>query len=329
MKEKILKIEISHRTVIFAVFFLLFLYLIYLLRSILLTFFVGIILMSALNPLVERMEKIKIPRIVAILFIYLLILFIFGLLLAGIIPALVEQTKILISKLPIYYRSLQIWGLSQDFLGNQLNLWLEKISVAPLDVLKITANIFGNLTTFFVLFFVSFYLLLERKKLDEYLLRFFGNSSPEIKKLINRIEKRLGEWVRAQITLMFLVGVMVYIGLLFLGIDFALPLAILAGLLEVIPNLGPTISAIPAILVGFSISPLTGLAVAALYFLVQQLENHIVVPQVMSKEIGINPLITIFALLSGFKLGGIVGALLSLPLVILIETIISFRLKNS
>lgn len=329
MKEKIFKVEVSHRTVIFAVFFLLFLYFIYLLRSILLTFFVGVILMSAINPLIEKMEKIKIPRVVAVLFIYLLILLLFGLLLAGIIPALVEQTKILISKLPLYYQSLQLWGLREDFFNNQLNLWLEKISTTPLDVIKITANVFGNLTTVFVLFFVSFYLLLERKKLDDYLWRFFGNSSPKIKKIINKIEKRLGEWVRAQITLMFVVGVMVYIGLLFLGIDFALPLAILAGLLEVIPNLGPVMSAIPAILLGFSISPLTGLAVAALYFLVQQLENHIIVPQVMSKEVGVNPLITIFALLSGFKLGGVVGALLSLPVVILIETIISSRLEDS
>jgi len=97
---------------------------------------------------------------------------------------------------------------------------------------------------------------------------------------------------------------------------------LLAGVLEIIPNIGPTLSAIPAILAGLAVSPLMGLAVAALYFLVQQLENNIIVPQVMKRGAGVNPLLTVLGLIAGFKLGGTLGAVLAVPFIILMETIL-------
>ena len=140
---------------------------------------------------------------------------------------------------------------------------------------------------------------------------------------MDEIEKRLGGWIRAEIVLMIIIGLLTFIGLTLLGIDYALPLAILAGFLEIIPNIGPFISAIPAVLVGLFISPLMALAVAALYFLVQQIENNFIVPQLMAKECGINPLITIIALIAGFKLGGVIGAVLAVPIILLIEIILT------
>jgi predicted PurR-regulated permease PerM len=116
---------------------------------------------------------------------------------------------------------------------------------------------------------------------------------------------------------------MTYFGLRILGIEFALPLALLAGVLEIIPNIGPILSSIPAIVAGLAFSPLMGLAVAALYFLIQQLENTLIVPKVMEKTAGVNPLVTILSLAIGFKLGGIVGAILAVPVVLLIQVVSS------
>jgi len=321
-KQKILKIEISHRTVIFTALFLLFLWLLYQIRHILVILFVGIILMSALNPVVEKLEKLKIPRFLAVLFIYLVIFGFLGLILAGIIPPLVTQTKILISRVPSYYRSLENLGVDGEILNSQAEYLLSRLSSISFDLIKLTVGFLGNFLVVFTLVFVSFYLLLERKNFDGYLKKLFGSTNTKIERVINKVEKRLGEWVRAQTTLMLIVGIMCYFGLVFLGIEFALPLALLAGILEIVPNIGPTLSAIPAILAGLAISPLMALAVLALYFLVQQLENHIIVPQIMKKEAGVNPLITILALGVGFKIGGTFGAILAIPLIILIETVL-------
>lgn len=317
------KIEISHRTIVFTVLFLLLLWFLYQIRQILVILFVGIILTAALNPLVERLEKWRIPRILGAILIYFLILVFFGSILAGLIPPLISQTNTLVSRLPDYLESSGLLGIDRNIIDSQIDQLLSLLGSISLDIVKITISVFGNFITFFILFFVSFYLLLEHKNLNSYLIKLFGPKGNEkANRIIGKIEHRLGVWAGAQITLMIIVGVMSYIGLRLLGIDYALPLALLAGLLEVVPNVGPVIASIPAILAGLAVSPLMGLAVAALYFLVQQLENHIIVPQVMAKGVGLNPLITILGLIAGFKIGGVLGAVLSLPSVILIEILL-------
>jgi predicted PurR-regulated permease PerM len=168
----------------------------------------------------------------------------------------------------------------------------------------------------------SFYLLLARDKLDDQLGYFFGNDKKrEVAALIDLLEKRLGGWARGQLALMILVWISTYIGLLLLGIPFALPLSILAGLLEIIPYLGPLIAAIPAVIIGLSLSPIIGLATAALYFLIQQFENYIFVPKVMEKSVGVNPIVTLIALSIGLRLAGIVGIVISVPIVIAIQVL--------
>jgi predicted PurR-regulated permease PerM len=198
------------------------------------------------------------------------------------------------------------------------------VGVISGGIIRTFVSFFQNLINIFILIVISFYLLLERKNLDKYLLHFFGDNAEKVGAgVMDKIEKRLGGWVRAQILLMIIIGLLTFIGLRLLGIDYALPLAIFAGFLEIIPTIGPFISAIPAVLVALLISPLMGLAVAALYFLIQQIENNFIVPQLMAKECGINPLITIIVLIAGFKLGGIIGAILAVPVVLLIEIILT------
>ena len=121
---------------------------------------------------------------------------------------------------------------------------------------------------------------------------------------------------------MTVVGLLTFIGLNLIGIRYALALAVLAGLLEAIPNLGPTISSIPAILLGFAVSPVMGVTALALYFIIQQLENNLIVPVVMKKAVGLNPIITLIALIVGGKIAGVLGVILAVPTTIFIETVL-------
>ncbi len=316
------KIEISHRTIIFTVFFLLFLWLLYFLRGVLIIFFFSVILMAAFNPLVDRLQRWRIPRALSIILIYILIFGAFGFAIAGVIPPLVDQTQSLVSRFPSYLQSLRWTGFDENLLYNQLNQFTEKLGVISGGVIKIFVNVFQNVVDVVVLIVISFYLLLQRKNLDQYLLRFLGENGQKIgARIVDKIEKRLGGWVRAIVLLMIIVGLLDYIGLRLLGIEFALPLAIFAGMMEIIPTIGPFIATVLAIIAGLTVSPLTALAVGALFFLVQQLENSLIVPKLMEKEVGMNPVITILALIAGIKLGGVMGAILAIPIVLLIEII--------
>jgi predicted PurR-regulated permease PerM len=174
------------------------------------------------------------------------------------------------------------------------------------------------------LFFMTYYLVLDRPKLHRYLLRLFEDQGAEAKAeaLVVAIEKQVGGWVRGELLLMLVIGVMTYAGLMLLGVPYALPLAVIAGLLEAVPNLGPTIAAIPAIIIALTISPIIALGTLILSVVIQQLENNLIVPKIMQSATGTEPLITILVLLVGFALGGITGAILSMPIYLTIQTVI-------
>lgn len=121
---------------------------------------------------------------------------------------------------------------------------------------------------------------------------------------------------------MLIVGTLSYIGYLIIGLPFALPLAFIAGMLELIPNIGPTVATIPAVLVGLSISPGHGLAALIVSIIVQQLENNVIVPKIMQKVIGLNPVVIILAIMTGFQLGGPLTAILALPIVLTARVIL-------
>jgi len=321
MKKDVLKIEISHRTIIFTVLFLISIYGIYLIKDIIFILFIAILLTTAFNPLVTFLEKYRIPRGLGIWIVYILF---FGSLIAAIsaiVPPLIDETIALLSQIPFenftkYISSLEINLQDIQIIANQLT------SIPK--ALRVITSAFGVAVVIITLLAMTFYLLIERKQLHTHLVWMFGNDGAEARaeKFVREIEHRVGTWIRGQLTLMFLIGLATYTGLRLLNIDYALPLAILAGLLEIIPNIGPTVSAIPAIIVAYiTFSLPMAVAVTALYFLVQQIECNFLTPKIMQKIIGLNPVVTILILLTGFRLGGIGLAALSIPLFLLIRVI--------
>lgn len=313
------KIEISHRTIIFTVLFLLFLWLLYVIKDIILQFFIALLIMAILDPFVTKMTQYKIPRGASVLIAYLVLLLVIALAVAGIVPALIEQTTAFITNLPRFLDNLGVSSLISDRLVGET---LSQVGTLPGKIVNATLSIFSNFLDVIAILVIAFYLLSERESLKKQIAGWIGDKKEaEIENKISRIEDKLGGWARGQFTLMVVIGIANYIGLSLLQIPFALPLSILAGLLEIVPYIGPLLAAIPAVLIGFGISPIIGWAAAALAFLIQQLENYVLVPKIMQKSTGINPIITLLVLAIGARLAGFVGLLISVPVFIVIQIV--------
>jgi predicted PurR-regulated permease PerM len=314
------KVEISHKTIIFAVFFLLGLWLLYFVRDIILQLFVALLLMTILEPIVALLTKIRIPRAISVLITYIFVLGVLGGMVALIAPTLAAQTTNFVNTLPSYLNNI---GISSVISGDLAKGLLSQLGGIPGEILNFTVSVFSNVVAVVTVLVFAFYMLLTHDKLKDQVGFLFGESkSQQIGRVVLAWENKLGKWARGQLLLMFAVGLGTYIGLVLIGIPFALPLAILAGLLEIIPILGPIVAAIPAVIIGFGISPVIGLAVTAASFLVHQLEGYVLVPKIMEKSVGVSPLLILVSIAIGAKLLGVMGVIISVPLVITIQVLI-------
>ncbi len=319
------KIEFSYRTILFALALLAGIWALIQIRDILFLLFVAFLLMTAIHPLVVMLERIRIPRVVSILIVYIVVFGLFGVSLAGTIPLLVSQSTKLITDLPTFAaRVLPYWNIDVSTLTKQ---------IAPIseNIVGVTVGIFSNIIATLTTLVFTFYFLLERPRAEQVLIPLVGESmTKKTVTVLRAIERRLGKWVRGELLLMFSIGVFSYIGLTVLRVDFALPLAIIAGVLEIVPTIGPIVSAIPAILVALTISPFLALIVAALYFIIQQTENNLLVPLVMKRTIGFSPLVTILSVMIGGRLAGVIGAILAIPLLLVLQILLNeFLIQKS
>jgi predicted PurR-regulated permease PerM len=318
------KIEISHRTIIFTLILLASLWLVFMVRDIIFLLFIAFTVMSALRPLVEFLEKYHIPRGISIIFIYILVFGLIGFTFSSLVPAFVSQTTKFIDNLPKYEAAIK------PYYQIDIKSIFQQLAPIGQNVVFVVMGIFSNIITVITILVISFYLLLERKHMEKYLIKFMGkDKGAKAVNIVKSVELSLGSWLRGELILMLFIGLVAYIGLIFLRVDYALPLAIIAGLTEIVPVVGPLISGVPAVLIGFSISPLLGFATIALYFIIHQLENTFIVPQVMNRTVGLSPLITIIALMIGSTLAGGAGAILSIPVVVTLRAIIVAYLDKS
>ena len=305
------KVEISQKTIIFLIIFLLLLFVSWQLRSLILLFFLCFIFMEALNPAVIFLQKFKIPKVLAIIILYIIIWSGISFSLAGAIPIIVTETTNLIKILPSTLDKFTLMGVNPIDISSQLKL-LENI---PGSFATTVLSVFSNLISVFAFFVITFYLLLERKNFEKYAIKFFNQKdSVKVIEILKLLELRLGRWVSGQFFLMILIGILSYVGYLTIGLNYALPLGIIAGFLEMVPNIGPVVTSILAGLVGLTVSPTVGLIAVGWGVIVQQLENNFIVPKIMKDNLGINPLVTIFLIAIGGSLAGVIGAIIAIPL---------------
>lgn len=327
-KHKKNYISVSPSIVVFTVFFLITLYFLFQIRQILIILLMSFIVMVALNPAVNKLQKIIKSRLVSAIIVYFLVLMVLGSLLSLLLPPLVTELVQLMRSINIPYLQDELSNLR--FTLQELNQFANSISSSLNTALSFINSTFQGLFTFLTLIVISFYLMLDEPKLHKKIGWFTQQKSHFriARKFLDDIEIQLGGWIRGQIILMSVVGLITYIALTIIGVPFALPLALLAGLLEILPNLGPTLAAVPGIAIAWIYGThVTALMTAGYYILIQQIENNLIVPKIMHENADVNPLIGILSILTGFKLGGVIGGLLAIPVYILARTIYSYYRK--
>lgn len=327
--NKNLTIEISPKTIFTTIVILVFLMVAWRLRGIIFALIISIILMSGFSPLVGWFENKGLNKVVAVALTYILAIGALGLILFMILPPLILQTREFFQNLPFYVttasESLNTSGISAINSEDVANILSARIGEVLDEVLGLILGVFTGFLTFVTVAVFTFYLLLEKDKIKRNIFRFFPHLPKQrVTSLVHKIDEKLGAWLRGQFVLMIIIGVTTWIGLSLLRIQFALPLAVLAGLLEIVAIIGPIIAAIPAIVIALVQygSPIPALGVAALYILVQQFENTLIVPKVMERAVGVHPLAIILALLIGGSLFGIIGAVLAVPIAATVQVVI-------
>lgn len=316
-------INISTQTflkLILIFFIILFLYLI---KEVLALIFISLVLASAFDPWVDWFQKHKLPRGLAIVVIYLIIISVVATTIILIVPPITKEIGLIAKNFPLYYEKIMqsynyFRGVTPNRVGAELQQGLESLSAslpgAVTNVFSTIFSVFGGIISFFMILVITFYFTVEEEGLKKFLKSVSPSRyQPYIMQLMVRIQKKMGLWLRGQLILSLIIFSLVFIGLSILHVQYALLLALIAGMFEIIPFLGPTLAAIPAVFFGFIQSPLMGMLVIGLYVIIQQLENHVIVPKVMGKSVDLNPLVVIVVILMGAKIGGVIGALLSVP----------------
>lgn len=305
----------------------------YLIRDLLLIIVVAVVIASAIDSWVDWLQKRRVPRWLSVILIFTGLIGAIAVVFSLLIPPIVEQTQQLVGVLPSYFdimmekfRSLEgllgegTYTSVKDVVANFGNT----LSNSTGGIFQTITGVFGGIFSAVIVVVLAFYFTVEENSLKKFIKSLVPlKHRPYADDLAARIQVQIGRWLRGQILLGFVVGILYYIGLSLMGVKYALVIAILGGLLEIIPYLGPILAAIPAVFLAFAQSPFLALLVVVLYIVVQQLENHLLVPKIMQKVVGLNPLITIIVILVGAKLAGIVGGVMAVPIATAISVFMS------
>jgi len=311
-------------------------WLVYLARGALLLVYVSVVLAIGFSPIVRTIERhpVKrgdraVPRWLAILVVYLVIVATLTTIGFLVIPPLVDQARELWTRLPSLLDQAQTFLIARGLLNHRITLE-EAVRSAPGSgtavgtvgraVTGIAEAVFGFIT----ILILTFYLLIDAEALFTAFARLFPRETrPRVVEASRKITTKVSAWLNGQLILAGTIGSTAAIGLYLLGVPYFYVLALIAAIGEMVPVIGPVLSSVPAILAGLSVSPQTALFVALFWIAQQQIENHLLVPKVMQRQVGVSPVIVISALLIGGSVLGIIGALLAVPTAAIIQVIMS------
>jgi predicted PurR-regulated permease PerM len=314
-------------------------WLLWFLRDLVLIVLTSIVIASAMDPAVRALMRWKLPRILSVILLYVSTIGVLIGIFYLFVPTIVGDVAAFIASLPSYLDILNRVGAYNEYAA-VLNL-PSPASLSPGDLFAqaqnslqlsgifgnafgAAATVFGGVFSFVLIFVLSFYFTMAETGVDDFLRVVTPRRyRAYMLDLWSRSKKKIGLWMQGQVLLGVIMGVLVYLGLTILGIKHALLLAIIAAFFELIPVFGPTLAAIPAILIGLADGGLTmGLFVLALYVILQQFENHLIYPLVVTKVVGVPPLLVILGLIVGAKLAGFLGILLSVPVAATIQELV-------
>lgn len=339
--EKKINIEITTRTILKMIGIIAITAFIIYFKEILLIMITSFIIMAGFRPIYIFLTSRKVSRTVAAALIVLLVIFVVGGLFAIVTVPLANQLKPFIeqfpqmvlklvdtlrSKLPFLqsYLSKEAANSFLSKLGGEIGSQLGNFGSTLWETLLSTLGVFGVLLTVITTFVLSVYMLVER---DLILKRITGLFSIEegrkIKEIIEKVEFKIGAWLRGQLFLCLVIGVITWLSLLVMGVKYAGALGITAGILEVLPIIGPILASFPIVIAGFSMGVWYGVGAIIVVFIIQQLENSILVPLVMKRAVGLNPVVTLIAVIVGKEMFGWFGALIAVPATAIVTVIVN------
>lgn len=313
------ELDYSTKVILRVVAVLLALAFLWVVRDIVVVILLSLVLASAMEPMVDYLNRKKIPRSVSVLGAYVLVIGFVGLIASLMAPLVVEQFHVLSDNLPQYTAEIQARypNLTALFGGADLGSIINSFSGGDgADALfSRTVGFFNGLFAVISVLVISFYLVAADRGMKHFIHDLVPTAHQNVvMNLIHKVQHKMGLWVVGQIILSVFIFGLTYIGLSILGVKYALFLALIAGLLEVVPYVGPFLAAIPAVFFALIQSPALVVGVIILYIIIQKTEGYVLVPKVMEKTVGTSPLVVLLALLIGFKLAGVLGLLLAVPL---------------
>lgn len=303
-------------------------------RGALLIVYISGLLATGLGPLVHQIEHSapagaqRLPRWLAILLIYLVIVGVLTIVGLLVVPPMMNQAEELWRRTPELLDRAQTFLVDRGLLDHPITLE-EAVRSAPGPgqavgtVASAVTTVVAAILAIMTVLILTFYLLVESGTLFAGFVRLFPRPErPRVEAVALKVSTKVSAWLSGQLILGSTIGLSAAVGLYLLGVPYFYVLALLAGFGELIPVVGPIFAAVPAILVAFTVSPQTALFTTLFFFAQQQIENHLLVPKVMSRQVGVSAGIVIVALLIGGSVLGIVGAVLAVPTAAIIQVVV-------
>lgn len=322
----------------------------YQIREILILLFVSLFLAAALDSIVDSLGRKHIPRAVSVLFIYFLFFLILIVLISTMIPLVATQTLELAKTIGVLISNLTqsetLWQLpytdrlretvegllssiDQTTIISNLQTALEQVGKQLQNIAGNTLGavkvLFNGIFNAIIVMVMTFFLINDEKGVEKFLISLFPSKHGQyILEKSKAVKENIGFWLRGQLKLMVLIGVVTFIGLTILDVEYALTLSLIAGITELIPVVGPMIAMIPALLIGLNDSGSQALWIFLFYLILQQAEGNILVPIIMNKAVGLNPLVIVVSMMIGYTFMGVIGVIIAVPM----ATAISIFIKD-
>jgi predicted PurR-regulated permease PerM len=312
-------------------------------RDALMLVYISALVAIGLSPLVSTLERKRlmrqqVPRWAAILVIYLCIIGAVVGVAMLVIPPIVMQARQLAMDFPRLLHQGQLWLINHGLLTREISAQeavqqtasssgaQDTVGLVIGAVFGFVGGVFGIIT----ILVLAFYLLVDSDGLVSVFVRLFPRDKRgQVEEACRRVTTKVSAWLGGQLLLAGIIGSTAALGLWVMGVPFFYVLALIAGIGEMIPIVGPILSAVPAIAVALSVKPTLALAVILFFFAQQQLENHILVPRIMQRQVGISAVFVIIALLIGGSLLGIIGAILAVPTAAILQVLFEELMNDS
>lgn len=322
-------ITISTGTIFRTILIILAVVFLYVIRDIVAILLVALLIAALIEPFADRLRRMGLPRGLAVAVIYTIGIALFaGVFILVVPPTVRELTQLVDFLSPILARTpfgdlgvvFQSGSWAESFEHLAATVQQSGVLRALPQLGELLVGAFGVVLACILVLVLAFYMVVEEHIVRRGVALFTPPEyQPFVVRLSMKMREKVGAWLRGQLCIMLIIAILDYVALTALGVPYALVLALLGGLMEVVPFLGPNLSVIPAALVAATVSPVHAVLVLAAYFVIQQFESAILTPKIMQKTTGLNPIVTIVAILIGFQVDGMVGAVIAIPIAMVIS----------